>query len=557
MSARRSLAEFFDRSPSRHRARATYHDAHVPMAMTMRRTRTDLEWRMTEVDGRRASFAVGGRGLPVVFLHGWGLGHRAYQSVLGELVARGCRVYAPAMPGFSGTADLPVEQRTIDGYAAWVQRFLDTVGVDEPALVIGHSFGGGVAICLGHDAPAYVRHLVLINSVGSPAGSGGPALVARGRPPWEIGLQLVKEYWSRETYRVMQAMSEDLFRNMIANPWALIEVGALARGADLRAELTELRRRETPILVLWSDGDGVLPRVSFDALCAAIGTDGRVVTGGHSWLLANPRAFSEVLDNVVQVQVVDREITGVRSTTAELRRLLRQTKIPARVVTRLLTAVSPLWTMSEQPSVLATDLALCHPPLAPGELRAVARPMDGPTTYRLTVVSADRAGLLADTASAVASAGLTVLTASAATWTDLDIALHSMTVATTTTDDVDWDALGRSLRDRSVEPAARRYVPTGRAAVTMAEGGPGRTVVKVTARDGLGLLESITRWFADHGVSIEAAEITTHEGRATDRFLVDGEFDPAALATHLSRRKRSRWRGLALPRCRCIASPTT
>jgi pimeloyl-ACP methyl ester carboxylesterase len=30
------------------------------------------------VDGRTTSYADGGRGLPVLFLHGWGLDHRAY-----------------------------------------------------------------------------------------------------------------------------------------------------------------------------------------------------------------------------------------------------------------------------------------------------------------------------------------------------------------------------------------------------------------------------------------------------------------------------------------------
>jgi UTP:GlnB (protein PII) uridylyltransferase len=63
-------------------------------------------------------------------------------------------------------------------------------------------------------------------------------------------------------------------------------------------------------------------------------------------------------------------------------------------------------------------------------------------------------------------------------------------------------------------------------------------------------LEAISRWFAEHGVSIEAAEIATRGGTATDRFLVDGEFEPSALATYLSRRSTSTWDRLFLHRCR-------
>ncbi len=421
----------------------------------MRSVGGDLEWHTLEVDERPASCATGGHGLPVVFLHGWGLGHRAYQHALRELMARGCRVYAPALPGFGGTAELPGKRRTMAGYAAWVDEFLDVMGIEQPALVVGHSFGGGVAIRLAHDAPQRVRHLVLINSVGSPTGSSGRALSAHpyDRLPWEYGVHFMRALWSRDGYRLVEAMSEDIVRNVVVNPWAMLEIGALARRVDLTAELAELRRREVPIVVLWGEGDGVLPQGSFDALCAAIGTDGRVLPGGHSWLLANPRALSEVLDNVVQLQVAEHETTGVLSTTAELRSLLRRTNIPTRVVTRLLRAASPLWMMSEQAPVLAADLALCYPPLARDEVRAVARPMEDPATFRLTVVAADRPGLLADSAAALAAEGLTVLSASVATWADLDIALHSLTFTSTTAAVPDWDALGESLRSSATRPA--------------------------------------------------------------------------------------------------------
>ena len=161
--------------------------------------------------------------------------------------------------------------------------------------------------------------------------------------------------------------------------------------------------------------------------------------------------------------------------------------------------------------------------------------MEDPSTFRLTVVAADRPGLLADSAAALAGAGLTVHSASVATWTDRDIALHSMTVTSGTSIEPDWDDLGERLRSMATGPRpAPRYAPRGRATVTLADSGLGGAVVKVIAPDGLGLLEAISRWFAEQGVSIEAAEITTRDGVATDRFLVDGEFDPAALANHLS-----------------------
>ena len=291
---------------------------------------------------------------------------------------------------------------------------------------------------------------------------------------WQYGLHFARElFWSSEGYRVGQAISEDLIWNIVLNPLALVEIANLARRADLTAELAELQRRELPILVLWGDGDGVLPLSSFDALCAAIGTEGTVLRGGHSWLLANPRALSEVLDNVVHVQAATPEVTGIGTTTAELRSLLRRTKIPKPIVTRLLGAASPLWLMSERPAVLAADLALCHPPLAPDEVRAVARPMEAPSTFRVTVVASDRPGLLADTAAALADEDMTVVSASVATWTDPDIALHSLTVVSTTAGVPHWDALGERLRLLPTGSRRRhRYTRTGRVTVTAVQSGP-------------------------------------------------------------------------------------
>jgi len=502
----------------------------------------ELRWRTTAVQGRRAQYGIGGTGLPVVFLHGWGLGHRAYRSALRELMVCGCRVYAPSLPGFGGTADLPRGQRTIEGYATWVDAFLDTVGLIEPALVVGHSFGGGVATRLAFDRPQRVRYLVLVNSVGGGfrwTSSGRGVRQQSGVPAWASGFGLVRELMSGpDGYRVVEAMSADALGNLIRNPVALAEIGLLARFADLTAELAELGRRELPVLVLTSGDDGVIPLASFDALCAAIGTERTVLDGGHSWLLARPSAFAEVLENIVQIHADEDEAVGLTTTAEQLRRLLRHTTVPARSVKALVRGAAPLWLMSEPPAALAGDLALCHPPLAGGEVRAVARPSADAAVHRLTVVAADRPGLLADTAAAVAAEGLSVRSASAATWDDL--ALHAMTIRARGS--VDWDALGERLR-REVNGSERaavrpRFRPTGPARVQLTGVAPGRSIVKVTAPDGLGLLESVARWLSDHGVSIEAARITTRAGTAVDTFLVRGAIDAGELANALSPARR-------------------
>src|ERR1700722_17929516 len=98
-----------------------------------------LTWHRTTVSGRRAVYGMGGaEGPPVVFLHGWALGSHAYKRAMRRLTTRGCRVFAPALPSFGGTATLPSDQMNLDGYADWVASFMSEVGITEPVLMIGH-----------------------------------------------------------------------------------------------------------------------------------------------------------------------------------------------------------------------------------------------------------------------------------------------------------------------------------------------------------------------------------------------------------------------------------
>ena len=90
-----------------------------------------LTWQRTTVQGRPAVYGVAGEGRPLVFLHGWGLSHRSYRRALGELIGKGVRIYAPALPGFGGTARLPEEDLSLSGFARWVHDFVSEVGVGE------------------------------------------------------------------------------------------------------------------------------------------------------------------------------------------------------------------------------------------------------------------------------------------------------------------------------------------------------------------------------------------------------------------------------------------
>lgn len=258
-------------------------------------SRDDILWETVEVDGRRVRYGVAGHGLPVLFVHGWALGSHAYKGALKRLVRLGCRVYAPCLPEFGGSAGLPNGRCDLDGYAIWADHFLDAVGVDEPVLAIGHSFGGAVATKLAHDFPDRVAHLVLINSVGGGVWSRSETAIRylAERPLWHWAFNFPMDILTeRGVLPTVSAILSDAIPNLVTNPLGMWKAASVARSADLVDDLRDLKGEGMPMTVLWGEGDSIIPRASFEATCEAAGVTGHLVPGRHSWLLADPEAFA-------------------------------------------------------------------------------------------------------------------------------------------------------------------------------------------------------------------------------------------------------------------------
>ena len=81
----------------------------------------------------------------VLFLHGWGAPADTYRLMIDHLAGY-CRVVAPDLPGFGGSAE-PDAPWCVDDYVQWTVDFAAALHLTEVVLM-NHSFGGRISIKL-------------------------------------------------------------------------------------------------------------------------------------------------------------------------------------------------------------------------------------------------------------------------------------------------------------------------------------------------------------------------------------------------------------------------
>lgn len=104
-----------------------------------------------------------GRGEPVVLLHSSGLSGRQWRRLAGQLVERGRRAVVPDLSGHG--ASPPWREPTPFTFDVDVEEVARLLGEIGPAHLVGHSYGGLVALHVAAKLPASVLALSLFDPV--------------------------------------------------------------------------------------------------------------------------------------------------------------------------------------------------------------------------------------------------------------------------------------------------------------------------------------------------------------------------------------------------------
>ena len=283
-----------------------------------------------ELHGHRVGYRLAGSGPPLVLLHGITSTSDAWRDVMPRLAER-FTVVAPDLVGHGQSAK-PRGDYSLGAYAAGVRDLLAVLGF-ERGTVVGHSFGGGIAMQFSYLFPEYVERMALISS-GGLGREVHPLLRAAVLPGSEWVMPLIAREWSVRAGGAIAAVAGRL--GLEAGP----DLAEFARGY---ASLAEQDAREAfihtmracidpdgqrvsaldrlyladqmPTLIVWGAADPVIP-VEHGRNAHQIVTKGRYVEiegSGHWPMLDAPdRLVGELTAFIEETEPFEYDLESVR-----------------------------------------------------------------------------------------------------------------------------------------------------------------------------------------------------------------------------------------------------
>jgi pimeloyl-ACP methyl ester carboxylesterase len=223
--------------------------------------------RVSALLARRSAPAGADTRVPIVLVHGLGDNALTWTMTM-ALLASGRDIYAVDLPGYGMSTLAPGHlYATISEMSEVLAAFIGQV-VGRPALVVGNSMGGWIAVRLAASAPGLVREITLVNA-------GGAYL--EGRPSWEpfrsvVGVADLST--TRQAIRQVLGLAPALLiylgQYSIQERFQCQVVRAFVEAADERDFLTadELRALPVPASIIWGLRDQFLPSGSLEFFMA-------------------------------------------------------------------------------------------------------------------------------------------------------------------------------------------------------------------------------------------------------------------------------------------------
>ena len=254
-----------------------------------------------------ANYVQQGSGTPVVLIHGIAASLHDWDDLVPALAGHGYAAYALDLLGHGDSPKLDSRLYQMDWVFEHFFEWMRSLRLTEPAILIGHSLGGHVALEYARRVSAWTRGLILVDPFYSP--SQLPFLVRKtySRPRLsELLLGRVSEKWFRFFVDVSSAAIGHGIGALRALPERIREQTILdykraAPGVyhlpSAIPDMTEyLHEVNTPTLVVWGDQDKTLAPSSFTRLVNTLPrARGEMLRAGHVPHQSHAEEFNQLV----------------------------------------------------------------------------------------------------------------------------------------------------------------------------------------------------------------------------------------------------------------------
>jgi len=254
-----------------------------------------------------ANYVQHGTGTPVIMIHGLAASLHDWNDLVPHLSANGYASYALDLLGHGDSPKLDSRAYQMDWISEHFSSWVESLNLTEPAILIGHSMGGYVALEYARRLSAWTRGLILVNPFYSR--SQLPALLRNTYNHSNLS-SLVVGRTPEWLFRFFVDLSSVAMGHSVGALHSLPEKIRAQTALDYKRtapgvyhipnamlDLTEyLPEIDVPALVVWGDRDQTLDAASFPRLVNGLPkARGEILRAGHVPHQSHTTAFNQVV----------------------------------------------------------------------------------------------------------------------------------------------------------------------------------------------------------------------------------------------------------------------
>lgn len=260
----------------------------------------------TTVMGRVVAYDESGQGTPVVLIHGYPLNRMIWEAQW-EGLAQNAHIIAPDLRGF-GESEMIAGTTEISTYADDVREFLDALGVNEPAVIVGLSMGGYVAMAYLRRYPNHVAGLILANTkatadtIEGKAGRDKNITLAQAQGAGAIADAMLPKVLSPKTYATKPELVAQV-KTIMASATVPGIIGALESMRDRPDSTGTLLEYSQPVLIIAGADDQLMSAADQENMrqAARNSTLVTIPDAGHLSPMEQPEAFNDAVKEFLRM----------------------------------------------------------------------------------------------------------------------------------------------------------------------------------------------------------------------------------------------------------------